>query len=475
VQEQRINSTPPTSRALELLQRLVLLERGELRAMLLSAAYFFFVLFSYYMLRPVRETFGIQRGWENLPWLMTGTLAVMLVVNPLYAWLVSRHPRRRFIPYAYRFFALNMLSFYAAFRFVPDQHRDWLGYAFYIWLSVFNLFVVSIFWAFMADLWSRAQGIRLFGAIGVGGTIGAILGAAITGGLAEGITIGETMVQVSPPTMMLLAIIPLECAVQCVRRLMPFARAARPINACLSCQQSMQGVPTTNDVRRCPACGHMNPIADANEPGPGAWKGIARIARSPYLLLICAYMLLFTTTSTYLYLEQGRIIEITFPDVQQRTAAFATIDLWVNVLTLVTQLFLTGRLIRLVGVGAALSIVPALTVIGFVGLWAMPGYGMLVVFQTIRRSMHYAIDRPARETLYTVIDQDARYKSKSFIDTFIYRAGDMLGAWTGKLFSVATFAMAWIAVPMAVLWMTAAIMLGRQQSIEARNAERTKP
>jgi AAA family ATP:ADP antiporter len=431
-----------------MLRRLVLVRPGETKALALSAAYFFFVLLSYYLLRPVRETFGIQRGWEVLPLLMTGTLLVMLLANPLYTWLVSKTPRKQFIPLTYRFFAANMLLFYLAFLIVPDAHRTTIGYCFYIWLSVFNLFVVSIFWAFMSDLWTREQGARLFGAVGVGGTLGAIVGAAVTGWLMQGLTLGETTLQVSAPTMMLLAIVPLEIAVQCVKRLMRASAVDRERfdNA---------------------------PMLRPSEPGPGAWKGLALIARSPYLLLICIYMLLFTTTSTYLYLEQGRIIEDTFSEQHERTAAFANIDLWVNVLTLATQLFITGRLIRAIGIGPALSIVPALTIVGFVGLWAAPGYGMLVVFQTVRRAMHYAIDRPAREVLYTVVSQDARYKSKSFIDTFIYRAGDMTGAWTGRALGLAGVAIGIIAAPLAAMWMLVALILGWRQRIEAERGEHT--
>lgn len=419
------------------LRRLVLVQRGEVLAMALSGAYFFFVLLSYYLLRPVRETFGIQRGWEDLPWLMTGTLGAMLLANPVYAWLVSKFPRRKFIPLTYRFFGLNMLMFYAAFQLLGDEHHEWLGYAFYIWLSVFSLFVVSVFWAFMADLWTREQGKRLFGAIGVGGTLGAIVGAALTGQLSSGIDLGFSTLRLEPPTMMLLAIVPLELAVQCVRRLVRWSAYGRELH-------------------------DSAPMLRSNEPGPGVWQGLTLIAGSPYLLLICVYMLLFTTTSTYLYLEQGRIIQETFPDQAARTEAFANIDLWVNILTLLTQLFVTGRLMRLLGVGTALAIVPALTVIGFVGLWATPGYMMLVVFQTIRRAMHYAIDRPARETLFTVVDQDARYKSKSFIDTFVYRAGDMAGAWTPKLLLQfkPPIHIGWIAAPVAVLWLLVSVFLG---------------
>ena len=429
---------PPQQAIVGLLRKLVLVQPGEARALVLSAAYFFFMLLSYYLLRPVRETFGIESGWENLPWLMTGTLLAMLVANPLYSWLVSKYPRKKFIPMTYRFFAANMLLFYLAFQLVPEDQLVELGYAFYIWLSVFNLFVVSIFWAFMSDMWTREKGSRLFGAVGVGGTLGAILGAAVTGWLAQ--------IDVSAPTMMLIAIVPLEMAVQCVQMMVRRAHFERELR-------------------------DNAPMLRESEPGPGAWKGLQLIARSPYLAIICLYMLLFTMTSTYLYLEQGRIIEATFPDRAERTAAFATIDLWVNVLTLFTQLFVTGRLIRAIGIGPALSIVPALTFAGFIGLLVVPGYAMLTMVQAVRRGLHYAIDRPAREVLYTVVDQDARYKSKSFIDTFVYRAGDMAGAWSGAMMAAYRTPIGYVAAPLALMWLAIALVLGRRQRIEAERAE----
>ncbi len=423
------------------LHRLLLLRPGEGAALTLSATYFFCVLLSFYLLRPVRETFGIEAGWEKLPWLMTGTLFAMLLANPLYAWLVSRTARRKFIPATYRFFMANMLLFYAAFLFVPAERRVIVGYVFYIWLSVFNLFVVSIFRAFMSDLWTREQAARLFGAIGVGGTLGAIVGAAVAGWLAQ-------WLQATPVVALLMAIVPLELAVQCVRRLMRRSQS---------------------DLERF----ENAPMLRSAEPGPGAWQGLALIARSPYLALICGYMLLFSMTSTYLYLEQGRIVQITFPVPAERTQAFATIDLWVNVLTLATQLFITGRLMRAIGVGATLSIVPALTFAGVIGLIAAPGFAMILLVQVTRRGLHYAIDQPAREVLYTVVDQNARYKSKSFIDTFVYRAGDMAGAWSSAALAAAHIAIAWIAAPLALAWLIVAAALGRRQRVEAERAEQS--
>ena len=382
-----------------LLRRLVLLEEGEASALLWSTAFFFLLLFGFYLLRPVREAIGIARGADKLPWLMTGTLLAMALANPAFAALVSRLPRRRFIPWAYRFFALNMLAFFLAFRFLPHHGGAVLGYAFYIWLSVFNLFVVSVFWGLMSDVWSEVQGKRLFGFIATGGTLGAIAGAALTGVLSKGIVLGCLRLRVEPLSLLLLSMLTLELAVRCVNRLA--------------------------------AIFHLGNVPHAKrEPGPGPLEGLRLIATSRYLQLICAYMLFFTITSTFLYLEQGAIVERAFSGTAARTAAFARIDLWVNVLTLVTQVILTGRLLTGLGIPGVLALLPLLTLVGFGALWIWPTFGVMALFQVLRRGLHYAVDRPAREILYIPLGPEERYKSKPFIDTFVYRWGDLLGAWT---------------------------------------------
>eukprot|EP01034_Spumella_vulgaris_P041552 gene41552-51469_t len=194
------------------LQKLVLLRPGEGRALLWAAAYFFFLLMALYLLRPVREAFGIARGADKLPWLMTGTMVVMLLVNPLYAALVSRKQRRRFIPLVSHFFAANLLVLAALFFWLPEHGGTTLGYVFYIWLSIFNLFVVSVFWSLMADVFTEDQGKRLFGMISMGGTLGAVVGAAVT----EALSSGSLGVKFEPAALMLTAVIGLELAVLCM-------------------------------------------------------------------------------------------------------------------------------------------------------------------------------------------------------------------------------------------------------------------
>ena len=414
-----------------LLRRLVLLDEGEAPALLWSALYFFLLLFGFYLLRPVREAMGIARGADKLPWLMTGTLLAMALANPAFAALVSRLPRRRFIPRTYRFFALNMLAFFLAFRLLPNHGGAALGYAFYIWLSVFNLFVVSVFWGLMSDVWTEVQGQRLFGFIAMGGTLGAVAGAAVTGALTKGVALGGLVLKVEPLSLLLLSMLTLELAVQCVKRL-----------------AAIFGL---GDVAH-----------GEREPGPGLLEGLRLIATSRYLQLICAYMLLFTITSTFLYLEQGRIVAGAFGDTASRTAAFAQLDLWVNVLTLATQVFLTGRLITGLGISAVLSILPVLSLAGFGALWIWPTFGVMAIFQVLRRGLHYAVDRPAREILYIPLGPEERYKSKPFIDTFIYRGGDLLGVWAPAAFAALAIPLGAAAVACSGLWLGASRALGRR-------------
>ncbi|MFZ1376977.1 MAG: hypothetical protein WAS25_10325 [Geothrix sp.] len=418
-----------------LLRRLVLLDEGEAPALLWSTAYFFLIFFGYYLVRPVREAIGIARGADKLPWLMTGTLIAMALANPAFAALVSKLPRRRFIPWVYRFFALTMLAFFLAFRFLPHRSPA-LGYAFYIWLSVFNLFVVSVFWGLMSDVWSEGQGKRLFGFIATGGTLGAIAGAALTGVLAKGFHLGGLQVKVNPLSLLLLSMITLELAVQCVKRLATLFQLG--------------------DVAH-----------GVREPGPGPLEGLRLIATSRYLQLICAYILLFTITSTFLYLQQGSIVERAFSGTAARTAAFARIDLWVNVLTLATQVFLTGRLITALGIPFVLTILPVLTLTGFGALWLWPTFGVMALFQVLRRGLHYAVDRPARELLYIPLGPEERYKSKPFIDTFVYRGGDLIGVWAPTVLAALAIPVGLAAVGCSGLWIGGSLVLGSRVKAKA--------
>ncbi len=413
-----------------LIRRLAMVRKGETRILLWAAGYFFFLLMSYYLLRPMREAFGIARGADKLPWLMTATLATMLLVNPVYAALVSRVPRRRFIPLTYRFFALSMGAFWAVFRLAPAHGGVWAGYVFYVWLSVFNLFVVSVFWSLLDDLLTEEIGKRLFGLIAVGGTLGALAGASLTASLSQGFSLGGLHVQVAPSSLLLLSILFLEAAVFCMQGL---ADRASKVD--------------------------LKPATP--EPGPGIFEGLRLVATSRYLQAICLYMLLFTITSTLLYLVQGRIVEQAFQGQAARTAAFARLDVWTNVLTLTLQVLFSGRILVGLGLRTTLCLLPLLTLASLGGLWALPTFAMLAVVQVSRRGLHYAVDRPAREILYIPLGQDEKYKSKPFIDTFVYRGGDALGVWTPTLLGLMAVPVGAVGLAVSGLWVAVAVWLGR--------------
>lgn len=440
-----------------LLTRAVDVKEEEVRALLLSCAYYFFLLAGYYILRPIRDEMAVASGVRNLPWLFTGTLVLMLLVHPPFAALVAKLPRTRFITYTYRFFIGNLLVFFALLKFMPESANIWIGRAFYWWVSVFNLFVVSIFWAFMADVFRSEQGKRMFGFIALGGTLGAIVGAATTAWLAQ---------PLGPVHLIPISVVLLELAVQCVRRLSVLSRPA-PHWLPEESGARVAGLPETE-----PARGYgVRAVERAEQPiGGNVFAGVVGVVRSPYLLGICGYMLLFTIAATFLYFQQAEIIDRTFTDRAIRTAFFAKIDLAVNVLAIFTQAFLTGRLIKWLGVALTLTLLPAVCVFGFTGLGFAPLLAVLFVFQTLRRAGNYAVARPTREVLYTVVTREEKYKAKNFIDTFIYRGGDQIGAWSYALMNwlgLTMSAIAFVAAPICVVWLVIGFWLGRRQAMLA--------
>jgi AAA family ATP:ADP antiporter len=414
------------------LQRVVEVREEEVRALLLSAAYFFCILSAYYVIRPIRDEMAVAGGVRNLPWLFTGTLVTMLLVNPPFAVLVARFSRRRFVSITYRFFMTNLAAFFLLFSVSQSTHGVWIGRAFFVWTSVFNMFVVSIFWAFMADVFRTDQSKRLFGFIGVGGTLGGLVGAAITASFVE---------QVGSANLLLVSIVLLELAVFFVRRLSGlFASLRRGSDAVVQEEQPIGG---------------------------SALAGFTHIARSPYLLGICAYLLCYTFAATVLYFQQASIADQYFTVRAARTAFFAKIDFAVNALTVLTQLFLTGRIVRVLGVGVTLTLLPAVCIVGFTSLGLVPTLAVLVVFQVLRRAGEFAVTRPTRETLYTVVSREDRYKAKSLIDTFVYRSGDQIAAWSYTFLAwlgLGLTTIAFMVAPLAGLWLLIGLWLGRKQT-----------
>jgi ATP:ADP antiporter, AAA family len=430
-----------TPTPLRLLQRIVAVRPEEMRAVLWCWLYVFAVLCSYYIMRPIRDQMGVAGGVKNLPWLFTGTLIGMVLVNLPFAYLVKTLPRSRFIPLTYRFFALNILLFAAALYLADTEETVWIGRIFFIWVSVYNLFVVSVFWQLNVDLFSPEQGRRLFGFIAIGATIGAICGGWIT----------KTLAPLVPPMMLLVAAaVLLELAVFAARRLARLSPVLHHLPV-----RSREGA------------------SEDRALGGTIVSGITRALRSPYLLNVSAFILLFAVTSTFLYFQQAEIVKANFTDRGAQTAFFANIDIAVNVLTLVVQLFFTGRIVGLLGVAVALAFLPALTIVGFGALLLMPSLAAFAVFQVLRRAGDYAIARPTREVLFTVVPREDRYKAKGFIDTFVYRLGDQVGIWSADFlgdFGRQVTAIAAIAI--AAVWLVNGAWLGRQQ---ARKEVETAP
>ena len=396
--------------------------------------YIFSVLSSYYIIRPIRDQMGVAGGVNNLQWLFTASLVGMLLLNLPFAWLVGRLPRSRFIPVTYHFFVANILVFAAVLRWSDPASAVWIGRVFFVWVSVFNLFVVSVFWQMNVDLFSPEQGKRLFGVIAAGATIGAIVGSSVTASLAH---------YLSPVFLMLGSAALLEVAVFSVGRLSRLS-------------------PTL----------HHRPAGTAGETpiGGGIFGGIVHTFRSRYLINVGVFLLLFSLTSTFLYMEQAGIVSRSFTDRGAQISFFATIDLLVNVLTLAMQLFVTGRILLMFGVALSLGLLPALTIIGFGALALVPTITAVAAFQVIRRAADYAIARPSRELLFTVVPREDRFKAKSFIDTIVYRVGDQAGAWSTGLFralGLGTSELALVAIPFAALWLVNGLWLGRRQELLA--------
>ena len=435
----------PEGLAGRLLSRMVSIQPGEGHHVAWAFLYLFSVFSAYYVIRPIRDEAGVAGGIANLSWLFTGTLLAMMAANPPFAALVARLPRMRFIGLTYRFFMLNLLVFLVLFRTSTGDVNVWVGRAFFVWTSVFNLFVVSVFWAFMVDLFTSEQGKRLFGFIAAAATLGGILGSSVTAGTVQSLGV---------PALLLVSVLLLEMGVFAARRLSALNQAF-----------------VTAGSRATPREAAADTSGQARIGG-GVLAGLSHALQSPYLLNISVYMLLYTVLSTFLYFQQADIVDRTFADRAARTAFFARVDLLVNALTLGAQCFLTGRVMKRVGVAMTLTFVPALTAVGFLLLGLMPTAAVVVGFTVLRRSGNFAFARPTREVLFTVVSREDKYKAKNFIDTVVYRLGDQVGAWSSSLVTMAGFgagAIAWTAVPLALAWVSNAWWLGRRQEALASN------
>jgi AAA family ATP:ADP antiporter len=405
------------------LARLIVAEPHEVPAVVGGHILFFLLFAGYFMLRPVRETFGIAGGVDNLQWLFTGTFVATLVVVPLYGWVASRMPRRKLLPILYTFSAVVMAGF--ATSLVIDPDNVWTARAFYIWLSVMNLFVISMAWSLMADLFAPKQGHRLFAQIAAGASLGGLAGPLLSGLLVA--PLGEAGLLYLSAALLLATLL-------CVRFLLSW-----------------------ND-RHCGAA-----AIPRDRIGGSIWAGLTLIARSPYLLAISAFVLLLTTASTFLYFEQARIVEAAFPDRTAQTQVFASIDVAVQSLTILVQIFLTGRIARRLGVTVLLVAVPATMMFGFGLLALVATFPMLALVMIVRRVGEYALVRPGREMLFTSVDDETKYKAKNAIDTFVYRGGDAIAGWAyaGIVAVATTGAVAFAGSALAGLWAAVGYAIGR--------------
>lgn len=429
----------PTPRArASALQALFNLRREEVAPVLLASLFFFCILTALMLLRPARDALGMERGIDSVRWLFIGTAVVTLAVNPVFGWLVSRFRRLQAVGATYGFFALSLVGFWGLLVFAPGAVGERSGQVFYVWFSVFNLFVTMVFWALLAERFSPDQGKRFFALISVGGTAGAIFGPWLAGRLAE---------PLGTPALLLVAAGFLALALGLAWLL---ARLA----------------PDRVGVADGPAAAGI----DRERLGGSAWAGFSAVFRSRYLTGIAGYVLLMTVVATFIYFTRLQMVAAVTDDLDARTAIFGNIDMWTQVAVLVLQLTMTGKIIQRFGLGVALAILPIATAIGFIGLAIYGSFVVLVLLEAANRAVQRGITRPAREALYTVVSREEKYKAKAFIDTFVYRAGDVVGAQTegalGRL-GLAMGGLVSVVVPLALVWAALAVWLGRSQSRQA--------
>ena len=424
--------------------RLFSVEQREAQAVMAGLLMFFLLFTAYFMLRPVRETMGIAGGVHNLQWLFTGTFVATLITLPVFGWLASRLSRRTLLPGVYAGCAVVLLTFAAGFWIEPDN--VWLARAFYIWLSVFNLIAISLAWSVLADVFVASQAKRTFALIAsgasIGGLAGPLLGTVLVGPVGHA---GLLLIS----ALLLLA----------------SAAAAAWLHRWRDANPPEEGADATTS-RRKPLGG--NPFA-----------GATATMRSSYLLGITLFVLLLASINTFLYFEQARLVAEYFPDRTEQTRVFGMIDTVVQALSLLIQVLVTGQLAKRLGVGVLLVSVPIAMAAGFLALAAAPVFTVFVIVMVIRRVGEYALVRPGREMLYTVVPAEEKYKAKNFIDTVVYRGGDAISGWLKRgidLISDSPAIAMIIGALLAVCWGFCGFFLGRRErALEASQKRSTNP
>jgi AAA family ATP:ADP antiporter len=437
--------------------RLLNFRKGELPLAVVSALFYFCVLCGYYFLRPVREAMGVSRGMDDLRWLFIGTSVASLVVVLLFGGVVSRLDRRRFIPVGYLFVIVCLIGFsgllvadgLAGGGLIGTDSETTtsrvVGYSFYMWLSVINLFVNSLFWAYMVDVFTVDQGKRMFAFIGIGGTLGAIVG-----GWSTNVVSSWTESVYLPAGLMLTGAVLFGASILAMLSLDRIA---------LRSEHSRLSVAAPGPDGR--------PGKTAEVVGGSFADGIGAVIRSPYLLGIAAFIVLMAISNTLIYFTQANVILDNTDTFSQRVGGFAQFDMLAQIATLLTQIFITTQVIRRIGVGWTLTILPLVTVAGFAVLAIWPLYGVMAIFQALHRATRYAVARPSRETLFSVVPQSQKYKAKPVIDVFLYRGGDLAGSGLSKLLAWLGMGLVGLAagtLPFAALWVVLSVGLGRAQT-----------
>jgi AAA family ATP:ADP antiporter len=423
----------PRARLPAVLAPFVEVERHEIAGLLWSFAFFFFVLCAYYIIRPLRDEMGVSLGPERLQWLFSAVFVVMLGAVPLFGWVVSSFARRRIVPIVYGFLIANLLGFWATFQI--GAHGAVVAGTFFVWVSVFNLFVVSLFWSLMSDLYRSEQATRLYGFIAAGGSAGALAGPLFTQSLVG---------SVGPTNLLLLSALLLIAATQSAL------------------------------VLRRLFAGHGASQGEDRPLGKGLLAGAIAVWRSPYLFRIALWILIANLVSTLFYLEQARIVGETLADRTQRVQLFARLDLAVSAATILAQVFLTARVLACVGLGKAIAILPTFAALGLVGLALSPTLAVIVSILAIERALAFAIANPAVKVLYTVLEPEQKYKAQNFNDTVVFRAGDAASGWIfnslAKSLGLSLGAVAGLSLPLALLWLALSLRLGRQHAERASKA-----
>ncbi len=409
------------------------IRRVERLSVVIAFFWFMALMSGYFILRPIRETVGAGLGSNELQQLFLATFVTMLVAVPIYSKIVAMTGRTVLVAVVFGFLTLNVLVFALLLRPLEQEAGGaidpWIGRVYFVWVSVYSLFSVSVFWSVLADVFSNEQGKRLFGPIASGATTGAIVGSLFAGFLGRQFGIRGLL-------------------------LVAFG---------LLCLAIVLGLALTRHVRR--------QQGRRDRPIPGVWAGFVQIARSPYLIWICAYLALTSLAGTMVYMYMADVVRVAIPDPEAKTQFFARINLAVQAGTLVVQLAIVGNVMRRLGVAVALVVLPLVYLISFVALGVGVGVMGLAAIDVARRIGVYGFTSPAREVLFTVVNRQAKYKSKNFIDTVVFRGSDAITSnlfvtinrWFGSMTVVA-----WAMIPIAIGWGAIGWKLGQDQRRMAR-------